>query len=166
MGRGRNISYTQAEMQAVWWAITIFSDKVGTKATLKALQSLHKKMEDARAPQTGATKWPFTVQQATEIARNVLGTRISFPPVITPAWYGNKNRFIASNGITEDIFLKACKLAERKWYGAVYFDTLLGGTMKLVATDEPEKPRFVGFANQEEEDDEENSLLSNRGARS
>lgn len=154
MTRVKSISFTQKEYDAVWSAAQLHDME-----PKHGLNTLLAKMDKAKNAETASAKQTFTVVDCISIAKDVIKDRLVLPPVTTPAWYGQKNKYILSNGINDEVFRKACVIADRAWKNGIYFDTLLSNTMRLVAMEVPSgksRPRqYVGFANMEEPDEPE-----------
>ena len=138
MAHSKNISFTSVEYDGV----RMYAEDH------KGLKSLLKKMDKSRLSLAEQGEWPFSVQDALKVAREILCDKLTTNPGMNGMWYNKKNNFIKSEGILEEHFRLACITADNTWKSPVYFDTLLFQTMKLASSPVSTKNRPVvpGFA--------------------
>lgn len=116
------------------------------------LKNIYKKMLTAMKPKPEFT---FDDKQARVIANQILGDDVYFATAL-PSQVVKHNKYFRSFNVTDEVFTKACKVAQRTWRKPIFYDTLAMSAYKLAAqplfNTEPVQPKNVfGTGDTEEE---------------
>ena len=121
------ITFTQKEESALRATL------VGNPFDHKDLQSLLSKMEKARDKSKEVKFSGISVANLITLARERLGDRLTLPDNTTADWFIKMQRAINTNGITEEIAIKALKVADTTWTSSIWIETLIYSLGKLAA---------------------------------